>query len=240
LEAIAYNQNRRNSDLKLYEFGKVYSVSETGFNENLRLSLFMTGRNLSQQWNHSSTPLSFYNLKGAVDAIIKRLNISSLIGENLSDNTYDHAYQYKKGEAVLVSFGSVSKAIRKKLDIDKEVFYADFNWDLVNKAIRKNKISFSDIPKMPSVRRDLSLLINNQVTFNQLQTLALKTERSLLKEVNVFDVYDGDKLPADKKSYALSFLLQDDEKTLTDKQIDAVMNKLISIFEKELGAEVRK
>ena len=146
----------------------------------------------------------------------------------------------KKGEQTLVAFGIVAKSALKKLDIDKEVFYADFNWDAVIKAIRKNKITFKEVPKTPSVRRDLSLLIDKEVSFNQLRLLALKSEKNLLKEVNVFDVYEGDKLPQNKKSYALSFLLQDEEKTLTDKQIDSVMNKLIGTFEKELEAEVRK
>ncbi|MEJ6979594.1 phenylalanine--tRNA ligase subunit beta [Pedobacter sp. P351] len=240
LEAIAYNQNRKNPDLKLYEFGKVYSTSETGYSENFRLGIFMTGRNFSQQWNHNNSQTSFFNLKGAVDAVVKRLNVSGLTEDSFDNINFQQAHQYKKGEQTLVSFGKVSNAALKKLDIDKEVFFADFNCDLVLKAIRKNKITFRDVPKTPSVRRDLSLLISKDITFNQLQTLALKSERSLLKEINVFDVYEGEKLPENKKSYALSFLLQDEEKTLTDKQIDSVMNKLIGIFEKELGAEIRK
>jgi phenylalanyl-tRNA synthetase beta chain len=240
LEAIAYNQNRRNADLKLYEFGKVYSTSDAGYAENFRLSVFMSGRNFSQQWNHANSQVTFYNLKAAVDAVIKRLNVSGLLEAAFESDYFQQGHQYKKGENTLVSFGLVSNGMLKKLDIDKEVFFADFNWDLVLKSIRKNKITFKDVPKMPSVRRDLSLLINKDVTFKELETLALKSEKNLLKEVNVFDVYEGEKLAQNKKSYALSFLLQDEEKTLTDKQIDSVMSKLISIFEKELGAEVRK
>ncbi len=240
LEAIAYNQNRKNADLKLYEFGKVYSTSDTGYSENFRFGIFMTGRNFSQQWNHNNSQTSFYNLKGAVDAIVKRLNISGLSEDTFDSVNFQQAHQYKKGEQTLVSFGMVSKAALKKLDIEKEVFYADFNWDLVLKSIRKNKITFKEVPKTPSVRRDLSLLINKDIAFSQLEAIALKSERSLLKEVSVFDVYEGEKLPENKKSYALSFLLQDEEKTLTDKQIDSVMSKLIGIFEKELGAEIRK
>jgi len=240
LEAILRNQNRKSPDLKFYEFGKIYSTTESGFSENTRLSIFITGRNFSQQWNHSNSQASFYNLKASVDAIVKRLNIAGLTQDSLESTNVQQGSQYKKGEQALVVFGNVSKTILKKLDINNEVFYADFNWDLVLKSIRKNKIVFKDIPKSPSVRRDLSLLINKDISFNQLQLLALKSERGLLKEINVFDVYEGDKLPDNKKSYALSFLLQDEEKTLTDKQIDSVMNKLIGIFEKELGAEVRK
>ncbi|MBC7916024.1 MAG: phenylalanine--tRNA ligase subunit beta, partial [Pyrinomonadaceae bacterium] len=240
LEAIAYNQNRKSADLKLYEFGKTYSISDTGFNESFRLAVFLTGKNLSQQWNHTNANSSFYHIKAAVDAIVKRLNIPALIEESVEDANFQQVQQYKKGENVLVSFGAVSKSILKKLDIENEVFFADFNWDLVLKAIKKNQITFKDIPRTPSVRRDLSLLIDKNVEFWQLRSLALKTEKNLLKEVNVFDVYEGNKLPEGKKSYALSFLLQDDENTLTDKQIDSVMSKLIGIFERDLSAEVRK
>jgi len=240
LEVIAYNQNRKNSDLKLYEFGKIYATSENGFVESPRLAIFLSGAKQSQQWNHDKKQASFYNLKAAVDAIVKRLNIQNLIQEGFESKDFQQAIQYKKGLKTLVYFGTVSKSILKKLDIDKEVFYADFDWDEVLKTIRKNKIVYQEVAKIPAVRRDLSMLINKEVTFNQLKQLAQKTEKGLLKDVNVFDVYEGDKLPAGKKSYALSFLLQDEEKTLTDKQIDAVMSKLITNFEKELGAEVRK
>ena len=240
LEAIAYNQNRRNADLKLYEFGKTYATAAEGFVESQHLSVFVSGANLSQQWNHDKKQVSFYNLKAAVDAIVKRMSISGLSQDVFESKDFQQAVQYKKGDKTLVYFGTVSKAVLKKLDIDKDVFYADFDWDAVLKAIRKNKIVFQDVAKIPAVRRDLSMLIDTNVSFNQLKQLALKSERALLKDVNVFDVYEGDKLPAGKKSYALSFLLQDEEKTLADKQIDAVMNKLITNFEKELGAEVRK
>lgn len=240
LEAIAYNQNRKNADLKLYEFGKVYATSETGFIESSRLAVFLSGAKETQQWNHDKKQTSFYNLKAAVDAIVKRLNIPGLSQEDFESKDFQQAVQYKKGSKTLVYFGTVAKSILKKLDIDKDVFYADFDWDEVLKAIRKNKIVYQEVAKIPAVRRDLSMLIDQNVTFNQLKQLAQKTERGLLKEVNVFDVYEGDKLPEGKKSYALSFLLQDEEKTLTDKQIDAVMSKLITNFEKELGAEVRK
>jgi phenylalanyl-tRNA synthetase beta chain len=145
-----------------------------------------------------------------------------------------------KGDKALVSMGSVSKSVLKKLDISGEVFYADVNWDLVLRSIRNNKIAYQEISKFPAVRRDLSMLLRYDVTFDQLKQLALRTEKKLLKEVNIFDVYQGDKLPEGKKSYALSFILQDDEKTLTDKQIDGIIQKLIYNFEKEAGAEIRK
>ncbi len=139
-----------------------------------------------------------------------------------------------------MQFGSVNQAALKKTDVNNEVFYAVFNFDLILSALQKNKIKFQDIPKFPSVRRDLSMLVDTTVSFNDLKSIAQKIERKLLKDVNVFDVYVGDKLPAGKKSYALSFIIQDDDKTLTDKAIDAVMQKLIYNFGKEAGAEIRK
>ena len=140
----------------------------------------------------------------------------------------------------MVDFGIVSKKSFKKLDITSDVFYADFDWDLIVRSVRNNKISYTEVSKFPAVRRDLSMLLNKDVTFEQLKQIAQKTDKSLLKEVNVFDVYIGDKLPEGKKSYALSFLIQDDEKTLTDKQIEALMQNLILNFEKQAGAEIRK
>ena len=147
---------------------------------------------------------------------------------------------YLKGKSHWSLSGSVAKAALKKLDISGEVFYADFNWDMVLKSIRNNKITYQEVSKFPAVRRDLSMLLSKEYTFEQLKQIAMRTEKKLLKEVNVFDVYQGDKLPAGKKSYALSFILQDEEKTLTDKQIDSIIQKLIYNFEKEAGAEIRK
>ena len=240
LEAIEYNQNRKNPDLKLYEFGKIYAQAENGYSENQRLALFVTGNKVSAQWNQPAAAVSFYNLKAAVDAVVKRLNIGGLSQDAYVNSDFQQAQQYQRNGKPLVYFGIVAKPVLKKMGIEKDVFYADFDWDAVLKAIRKNKTTYQEVAKFPAVRRDLSMLISKDISFNQLRQLAIKTEKNLLKEVSVFDVYQGDKLPAGKKSYALSFHLQDEEKTLTDKQIDAVMNKIIVIFEKELGAEIRK
>ena len=148
-----------------------------------------------------------------------------------------YGLQYNRGNKTLVKFGSVAAASLKKADVNKEVFYADFNFDLILTLARKNKIVYQDISKFPAVRRDLSMLIDKNISFGTLKTIAQKTERKLLKEVNVFDIYEGDKLPAGKKSYALSFIIEDIEKTLTDKAIDSIMQKLIYNLEKEAGAE---
>ncbi len=242
LEAVIYNQNRKNPDLKLYEFGKIYFLKDQdgGYQEHQRLSVFMCGKKLNPQWNHLATAVNFYQLKAAVDAVVKKLNIANLTTKESDLNTLAYGLAYVKGEKSLVQFGSVSSKVLKQLDIDGDVFYAEFDWDLVLKSIRNNKITYREVSKFPAVKRDLSLLIDRSVSFEKLKQISLKTERSLLKEVNVFDVYQGDKLPADKKSYALSFVLQDEEKTLTDKQIDAIMQKLMLNLEKEAGAVVRK
>jgi len=240
LEAIAYNQNRRNSDLKFYEFGKVYNLDQGAYKENQRLSVFLSGSKRAESWNSKSLNTDFYNLKSAVDLIIGRLNIKGLATSETTNPELSSGISYRKGEKVLVEFGTVSKRSLKKLDISSEVFYADFDWDLIVRSVRNNKISYAEVSKFPSVRRDLSMLLNKDISFEQLKQIAQRTEKGLLKEVNVFDVYLGDKLPEGKKSYALSFLLQDEEKTLTDKQIDAIMQKLILNFEKQAGAEIRK
>lgn len=240
LEAVAYNQNRRSLDLKFYEFGRIYSLNGDEYKENQRLAVFITGAKQAENWNSKTSKADFYNLKSAVDLIINRMNIKGLISSETKSADLSAGISYLKGEKVLVEFGMVSKAALKKLDISNDVFYADFDWDLMLRSVRNNKISYREVSKFPSVRRDLSMLLNKDVSFEQLRQIAQKTEKSLLKEVNVFDVYLGDKLPEGKKSYALSFVLQDEEKTLTDKQIDAIMQKLILNFEKQAGAEIRK
>ncbi|MFC0516313.1 phenylalanine--tRNA ligase subunit beta [Mucilaginibacter angelicae] len=240
LEAIAYNQNRRSADLKFYEFGKVYSLNDDKYIETQRFSIFITGANTGEQWNQKAKPVSFYNIKAVVDGILQRLNISNFTVEDATCKKMSFGIQYMLNGKQLVKFGSVAAASLKKVDVDKEVFYADFNFDLVLAAIRKNKIVYQEVSKFPAVRRDLSMLIDQSVSFGQLKQIAQRTERKLLKEVDVFDVYQGDKLPAGKKSYALSFIIQDIEKTLTDKAIDSIMQKLIYNLGKEAGAEIRK
>jgi phenylalanyl-tRNA synthetase beta chain len=240
LEAIAYNQNRKNADLKLYEFGKVYSVMDDKYIETQRFAVFLSGADKSEQWNQKPQQFSFYRLKAIVDGLLEKLNIRDMVTEDATCSKLAFGLQYMRNGKQLVKFGSVAATSLKKADVDKEVFYADFNFDMILTAVKKNKIIYQEVSKFPAVRRDLSMLVGTQVTFGQLKQIAQKTERKLLKEVNVFDVYQGDKLPAGKKSYALSFTLQDEEKTLTDKAIDSVIQKLIYNFGKEAGAEIRK
>jgi phenylalanyl-tRNA synthetase beta chain len=240
LEAIAYNANRQNRDIKFYEFGKVYNVKEEQYNESQRFAIFMSGATAGAQWNQKATSATFYNLKAIVDGILQKLNIGDLQVVEATCKNLAYGLNYTRNNKVLVKFGAVAKDALKKVDVDQEVFYADFSFDQIMQIVKKNKIVYQEISKFPAVRRDLSMLIGKDVTFGQLKQIAQRTERKLLKDVTVFDVYQGDKLPEGKKSYALSFTLQDVEKTLTDKAIDAIMQKLIYNLEKEAGAEIRK
>lgn len=240
LEAIAYNQNRRNTDLKFYEFGKVYSVEEEKYSETQRFAVFLTGTDTAEHWNQKPGRVSFYNLKAIVDGIMAKANITGFATEDATCKKMAYGLQYMLNGKQLVKFGAVAAQSLKLADVEQEVFYADFNFDLLLKAVRKNKIVHQEVSKFPAVRRDLSMLIDKNITFGALKQIAQKTDRKLLHEVNVFDVYQGDKLPAGKKSYALSFILQDNEKTLTDKAIDAVMQRIIYNLGKEAGAEIRK
>ena len=240
LGAISYNQKRKHSDLKFFEFGNTYRLAEETYVETPRLLLGITGRRLPEQWNHTSKEVSFYDIKAGVDAILSRLNITGLQVSDAPDTHYQYGLVYERNGKALVSFGAVKQVHLGLAAIEGDVFCADFDWAQVLKAIRKNKITYREVPKFPAVRRDLSLLLDASVSFGTLKEIAERTERKLLKHINVFDVYRGDKLPAGKKSYALNFILQDEEKTLNDKQIDAIVKKLIYNFEKETGAEVRK
>ncbi|MGV3761733.1 phenylalanine--tRNA ligase subunit beta [Parapedobacter sp.] len=239
LEAMAYNQKRKHADLKFYEFGHTYRLDGEGYRERQHLAVAVTGNRLPQQWNHAGKPVSFYDIKAAVDAILRRLNISGWQESDVPASHYDYGVSYERGGNVLVSFGAVSRPILAKADVAGDVYYADFDWGAILKAIRKNKITYREVAKYPAVQRDLSLLVDTDVTFGMLKRIAERTERKLIKAISVFDVYKGDKLPVGKKSYALHFVLQDDEKTLADKQIDAIVKKLIANFEKEAGAAVR-
>ncbi len=239
LTAIGYNQKRKHADLKLFELGKSYNTDDDWYAEKQLLSLAIAGKNEAEQWNTKSDAVNFYNMKSAVDAIVKRLKIEGIRVEEYEGPYFDFGLTYRKGEKALVSFGAVAKANLKKADVDGAVYFAQFDWDLLLKVIKKNKITYKEVSKFPSVRRDLALLLDEGVSFEQLRLIANRTEKKLLKEVGIFDVYKGDKLPEGKKSYALSFVLQDEDKTLTDKQIDGIIQKLIINFEKEVGASVR-
>ena len=238
LEAVSYNINRRNSDLKLFEFGKSYHKMPSGYEENKHLSLFVTGNCQAEIWTTPQKSSDFFLFKGYVQSILARLSFNKTQTVPVTNDVFNEGIAIAIGNDVLVEFGTIKKSILKYFDIKQEVFYADFNWNLILKMI-SNKIKFQDIPKYPEVRRDLSLLLDNNVTFDKLYSIARQTEKVLLKDINLFDVYEGKNLPEGKKSYALSFVIQDTTKTLTDDQIDKIMNKLQQNFEKELGAVLR-
>jgi phenylalanyl-tRNA synthetase beta chain len=240
LESVAYNLNRKIADIKFYEFGKTYHLISEKYVERPRLLIMLSGASLPEQWNHKASPVSFYSLKGAVDAVIGRLGITNYQSEEIKDENFAYGLKYFRGDKTIVSFGEVTAADKKKADIDKEVYYADFDWALLLDIVRKNKIVNKEVSKYPAVRRDLSMLVDTNVSFDDLKTIAFKTEKKLIRNVQVFDVYVGDKLPAGKKSYALNFTLQDEEQTLTDKQIDAVMQKIIYNLAQTAKAEIRK
>lgn len=240
LESVAYNQNRKSGDVKFYEFGKTYHLINEKYIERPRLLLVMSGAVTAESWSQKPGSVSFYHIKAAVDAVIGRLGITNYQTEEVSDENFAFGLKYFRGPQPIVTFGAVTSADKKQGDVDKDVYYADFDWALLLDIVRKNKVLFKEIPKYPAVRRDLSMLVDTDVTFDSLKTIAFKTEKKLLKDVQVFDVYVGDKLPENKKSYALNFTLQDDQQTLTDKQIDAVMQKIIANLAQTAKAEIRK
>ena len=238
LEAVSFNINRRNTDLKLFEFGKTYHKLPSGFDEPKHLSLFTTGNRLDESWTNAQKPSDFFLFKGYINSVLTRLGINDFTTKPISNDVFAEGIAFANGNNVLVEFGTVKKSILKHFDIKQEVFYADFDWNAVLKSI-SNKIKFVEIPKYPEVRRDLALLLDESVAFEEIYNIARQTEKSLLKEITLFDVYVGNNLPEGKKSYAVSFTIQDESKTLTDTQIEKIMSKLQNNFQTQLGAQLR-
>jgi phenylalanyl-tRNA synthetase beta chain len=249
LEAVAFNSNRQNGDLKLYEFGNCYFYNAdaqgenplTKYSEGERLSIVVSGDRSPESWMQKTGPVSFYYLKQQVENVLRKLgvNLDQIEIEQSSSDVYSEGVSCLLNKKELVNLGIVSKKLRKQFDIKQTVYFAEINWTTVLKATRKHKVEFVELPKFPEVRRDFSLLLDKKVNFSQIKQIALKVEKKLLKAVNLFDVYEGENLGENKKSYAVSFILQDDEKTLKDKQIDKIMNKISSTLERELGASLR-
>ena len=240
LESLSYNINRKQADLKFFEFGKTYQTIDADFKyaETKHLTLFVTGRKYAENPYGDNNKVDFNYLKACVEAVLQKLSIPFKVTDlEHADFNYGLSFVFKNKN--LANFGLVNKSICKKMDINTEVFYADFNWDNVLSLVGKAKLEFKDISKFPSVRRDLALLLDKKITYKELEEIAFNTERKLLKTVNLFDIYEGDKLEAGKKSYALSFNLQDDDATLNDKQIENVMQKLIKTYTEKVGATIR-
>ncbi|WP_431165538.1 phenylalanine--tRNA ligase subunit beta [Tenacibaculum halocynthiae] len=239
LESVAYNINRKQNALKFYEFGKTYHKYESGYQEDKHLTLFVTGNRTKDSWKTTTQLSDFYYLKGIVTSLLGRLGISSLKTTPVKTDVFSEGIVLSVGKIKLVELGVVKRTILKEFSIKQEVLFADFNWQNVLKLVGNKKLKVSDLPKFPSVKRDLALLLDNKIEFKEIYNLAFQSERKLLKDVDLFDVYEGDKLPEGKKSYAVSFLLQDESKTLADKQIDKIMQKLQQTFEKNLDAVLR-
>ncbi len=204
------------------------------------MALFISGNKNNVNWNKTTEESDFYELKAYTEQVLKGLgySIGNFKVEEISNDIFDYGLKYQLGQKTFVDFGLVSKPLRKLFDLDRDVFYADFNWDVLMDKLPKTK-QFQAISKYPEVSRDLALLVDKSVKFSQVKELAFKTERKLLKKVSIFDIYEGEKLGENKKSYAINFIIQDELKTLKDKQIDKIMNNLIRVYEKELDAKLR-
>ncbi len=239
LEAISYNLNRKRDNIKIFEFGKTYHSYISGREENKHLSLFITGERTAENWNGTARNGNFFYFKGIINSIFEKLGIKNLKTKSVKSDLFSEGLELSSKKAKLVDFGIIKKSILKKFDIEQEVIFADFNWDAVIELAKHQKTSFSPIPKYPRVRRDFALLLDQSVTYDEIEQIARQTEKKMLTDVNLFDVYEGKNLPEGKKSYAVSFVFQDEHKTLTDKQVDKMMSKLQYRFEKELNAELR-
>lgn len=251
LESIAHNINRRMANLKMYEFGNVYRFNPEAdqsekvlapFSEHTALGLWMTGNDVNGNWAKKETKVTVFDLKAVVENIFARLGIGA--GEIVIAQSSDDVFSAKlditnRGGKSVGSLGVVKYALLKKMDIEQPVFYGEFNWDVIVKMTAKKKVTFTDLPKTQPVKRDLALLVDQAVSFSQIEKVVKASEKKLLQGVSLFDVYEGKNLEAGKKSYAISITLQDTEKTLQDKQIDNVMNKIIANLEREVGAKLR-
>ncbi len=251
LESIMRNANRRMQNCRFFEFGNCYhhyndkrddNNPMKAYAEETHLGIWMTGKRVEGSWIHANEDASFYELKAHVENILRRIGFPQgmLVTAKSDNNIFSAGITLKdRSGNVFCEMGVVSKKLQKQADIDREVFFADFNWTRTTNAVKKSSVHFSEVPKYPSVSRDLALLLDANIEFAQVEQVARQTEKKLLKKVELFDVYEGDKLPEGKKSYAVNFILQDAEKTMSDKQIDAIMNKLIANFKKQLNCELR-
>ncbi len=239
LETISYNINRKNSDLKMFESGKTYEcIDQSTYNEWKHLSLFATGNNHPVSWNSPENPIDFYQFKGYVDAIFDRLGIHKFEVRPNDEDIFAESVAYYLGKNKIASFGMIKKNITKAFDIKQDVFFADIFWDNVLPVLSE-KIKYKEIVKYPTVKRDLALLIDKQVSFDQLYKTVKKTDKNRIKEIALFDVYEGKRLPENKKSYAISLTIQDNDKTLTDSEIEKIVEQVIKNLEQDVQAQLR-
>ena len=251
LESLRFNINHKSPNLKMYEFGKTYSFKSNekdesnrlgAYSEELHLGLWITGNMIENSWTNKNQQYSFYNIKAYVENIFTRLgvNIGLMFFKEFTSDLYSSALQITdRNEKVYATMGIISNKVLKLAELKAQIFYADINWQLLMKKNSKNIVSYKEISKFPSVSRDLALLLDKKITFQEIEAVAYQTERNLLKKIELFDVYEGNNLPENKKSYAINFALQDPNKTLTDKQIDKVMKALMNNFKNKLQADLR-
>lgn len=250
LEAVALNANRKNGDLELYEFGNCYFYDEArrseenplaAYSEEYRLAIAVTGVTTPQSWNVKPVRASFFTLRAVAEKLLRRfgIDIYALQTEPLQSDLFGEGLSMSLGGKVLLQIGTVAAKIRRMVDVKQDVYYLEMNFDALVKSTKKLRVAASELSKFPEVKRDLALLVDKSVTFAALREVALATERKLLRSVALFDVYEGDKLPEGKKSYALSFVLEDKTRTLDEKTIERVMRNLVAQFEQKCGAQVR-
>ena len=251
LESIQYNVNRKRGNLRFFEFGNVYTFSPEkenaddpmqAYKEQYHCSLLVTGKRVEGSWAHQNEDSTFYELSAYVENILRRIGLKPgmTVRKKSENDIFSSGITIEnRGGKKLIEMGIITKKLQKQFGLDNPVYYAELNWTQLMKATKKNEVLYTEISKFPAVSRDLALLVDNSVEFAQIEQIARQTEKKLLKKVELFDVYEGDKLPAGKKSYAVNFILQDEEKTMGDKQIDAIMQKLITNLQKQLNAELR-
>ena len=251
LESIQHNVNRKRQNLRFFEFGNVYTFDPEkqnddnpmqAYKEQYHCSLLITGKRVEGSWAHANEDSSIYELRAYVINIIRRIGVSQnqLVVKKSDNDIFSTGVTIEnRGGKKLYELGIISKKLLKQFGLENPVYYAELNWTALMKIAKKNEVLYTEVPKFPAVSRDLALLVDNSVEFAQIEQIARQTEKKLLKKVELFDVYEGDKLPAGKKSYAVNFILQDNEKTMGDKQIDAIMQKLIANLKKQLNAELR-
>ncbi|WP_322971976.1 phenylalanine--tRNA ligase subunit beta [Faecalibacter sp. LW9] len=239
LENVAFNANRRNTNVKLFEFGKIYRKLNSAYEEQRCLGIILSGNYTSESWTGNLRKSSFADLKGLVQQIFVRLKIEITAEKAANNDNYTDSIKIFHNEVALGTIGIINKKLAKKIGVSQEVYFAQLNWDAILTLANEQKLTYKEISKFPSSRRDLALLLDNTVKYEELYLAARSVKTNLLKDINLFDVYEGDNLPAGKKSYALSFMIQDENKTLSDQEIDGVMNKLIKVYQTQFNAELR-
>ena len=251
LESVQHNVNRKRGNLRFFEFGNVYTFDPEkenlddpmqAYKEQYHAALWITGKRVEGSWAHANEDSNFYELSAYVENILRRIGVKPgmIVRKKSESDIFSAGLTIEnRGGKKLIEMGIIAKKLQKQFGLDAPVFYAELNWTALMKVIKKNEVLYTEVPKFPAVSRDLALLVDNSVEFAQIEQIARQTEKKLLKKVELFDVYEGDKLPAGKKSYAVNFILQDAEKTMGDKQIDAIMQKLIANLKQKLGAELR-